>query len=108
MATVHARIRSVDGHESVLPVVVPELPAVREFARQLHRAGEAWNGDAFGWQGEYVPQSGQPPLDSQLAFTPAEFCTNTCRSRDSRHLIRSWPSHRPNSVSVKAACGFFH
>jgi hypothetical protein len=74
VATVHARIRSVDGHESVLPVVVPELPAVREFARQLHRAGEAWNGDAFGWQGEYVPQSGQPPLDSQLAFTPAEFC----------------------------------
>lgn len=74
MATVHARIRSVDGHESVLPVVVPELPAVREFAEQLHRAGEAWNGDAFGWQGEYVPQSGQPPLDSQLAFTPAEFC----------------------------------
>lgn len=74
MATVQARIRSVDGHESVLPVVVPEIAAVREFAARLHAVGQPWQGDAFGWQAEYTPQRDTPPLQSRLTFTPAEFC----------------------------------
>lgn len=48
MATVQARIRAADGTESVLPVVVPDLDAVRDFAKALHREGAAWSGDAFG------------------------------------------------------------
>lgn len=63
MATVRARIKAVDGHESVLPVEVPDLVAVREFAERLHAAAEPWQGIAFGWQAEYVPQRETPPLE---------------------------------------------
>lgn len=74
MATVQARIRSADGHESVLPVVVPEIGCLREFAKQLHADAKPWQGEAFGWQAEYSPEQDTPPLESQLTFTPAEFC----------------------------------
>lgn len=74
MATVQARIRAADGRESVLPVVVPDLAVVRDFARQLHAAAVPWEGEAFGWHAEYVPQRATPPLESRLAYTPAEFC----------------------------------
>ena len=74
MATVQAKIRTADGHESVLPVVVPEVEAVRELANQLHAAGVPWHGEAFGWKAEYLPQRDTPPLQSRLGYTPAEFC----------------------------------
>lgn len=74
MATVQARIRTADGTESVFPVVVPDLEAVRDFALDLHRASAAWEGDAFGWHAEYVPQRDEPPIQSRLQFSPAEFC----------------------------------
>lgn len=74
MATVQARIRGVDGRESLLPVVVPDLPAVRAFADSLHSASLEWEGEAFGWHAEYHPRNPEPPLSSNLAFTPAEFC----------------------------------
>ena len=74
MATVQARIKFVEGRESLLPVVVPDASAVRDFAAGLHAAGKAWQGEAFGWQAEYVPERPEPPLQSRLAFTPAEFC----------------------------------
>jgi hypothetical protein len=74
VATVQAKIRTADGHESVLPVVVPDLAVVRDFAAQLHASARPWQGEAFGWQAEYVPQRDTPPLESKLAFTPAEFC----------------------------------
>ena len=74
MATVQAKIRTADGQESVLPVVVPEIAAVCDFANKLHATGEPWQGDAFGWQAEYVPQRDTPPLQSRMAYTPAEFC----------------------------------
>lgn len=69
-----ARIRAADGRESLLPVVVPDLDAVRAFAAGRHAAGEPWQGEAFGWQGEYVPELRERPLGSRLDFTPAEFC----------------------------------
>lgn len=74
MATVQAKIRGADGSESVLPVVIPDLNDVRELAADLHQRGLAWEGDAFGWHAEYVPQRDEPPVQSRLAFTPAEFC----------------------------------
>jgi len=74
VATVQATIRTADGHESVLPVVVPDLAVVRDFAGQLHASARQWQGEAFGWQAEYVPQRDTPLLESRLAFTPSEFC----------------------------------
>jgi hypothetical protein len=74
MATVQAKIRTVDGSESVVPIVVPEPEAVREFALALHSEGIPWAGDAFGWHAEYIPHRHEPPLQSRLPFSPAEFC----------------------------------
>ena len=74
MATVQAIIRARDGSKSVLPVVIPDLSEVRALAGELHRAGEAWEGNAFGWHAEYVPQRACPPVQSRMSFTPAEFC----------------------------------
>lgn len=74
MATVQARIRNADGHEAVLPVVVPDLAVVREFACGLHESGRPWEGEFHGWRGEYVPERAEPPVGSRLTFTPAEFC----------------------------------
>ena len=73
MATVQARIRIEGGQESFLPVVVPDLDEVRAFARRLHTSGEPWQGEAFGWQAEYIPETDSRPLGSRLTFTPAEF-----------------------------------
>ncbi len=73
MATVQARIRMADHHESLVPVVVPARADVHSFALRVHESGLAWQGEAFGWQAEYIPESAARPLGSRLAFTPAEF-----------------------------------
>lgn len=39
----------------------------------LHAQGEYWEGDIFGWSAEYNPERGEPPLDSKMTFTPADF-----------------------------------
>jgi hypothetical protein len=69
-----ARIMVHGDYVSVVPVLIPELDEVRKFAGGLHARGESWMGDAFGWPAEYHPEQSQPPLDSRLAFTPADFC----------------------------------
>ncbi|MEI6505274.1 MAG: hypothetical protein WCO90_05265 [Planctomycetota bacterium] len=51
-----------------------ELADIRAFAGQLHERGMAWEADAFGWHAEYIPQRAEPPVQSRLPFTPAEFC----------------------------------
>lgn len=51
-----------------------ELQSVRKFARELHNAGQPWSGEAFGWPAEYNPERPEPPLDSKMSFTPADFC----------------------------------
>ena len=57
-----------------MPILIPEVEDVRRFAAELHALGESWTGDAFGWLAEYHPQQADPPLDSNLRFTPADFC----------------------------------
>ncbi|MBI5652610.1 MAG: hypothetical protein HZC40_19525 [Chloroflexi bacterium] len=47
---------------------------VRWFAAELHAKRKAWTGEAFGWQAEYTPSRKEPPLDSKMKFTPADFC----------------------------------
>ncbi|MCX6030556.1 MAG: hypothetical protein NT169_14815 [Chloroflexi bacterium] len=58
----------------VLRFVIPDLGAVRRFAGRLHAKGKAWRGEAFGWLAEYNPARPEPPLDSRMNFTPADFC----------------------------------
>jgi len=51
-----------------------DLDEVREFAAKLHATRKPWKGEAFGWQAEYNPERPEPPLDSKMTFTPADFC----------------------------------
>lgn len=75
MVTVKARIRTHgDDDAHIVPVVVPDLDEVREFAAKLHAAGKVWKGEVFGWQAEYHPERADPPLDSKMTFTPADLC----------------------------------
>ncbi len=50
------------------------LDQIRLFSQALHALGEEWQGEVFGWQAEYHPEQPEPPLDSKLTFTPADFC----------------------------------
>jgi len=72
--TAKARITLSDDHASIVPVIVPDLDEVRAFATKLHAENKAWKGEAFGWQAEYNPAQSEPPLDSKMTFTPADFC----------------------------------
>ena len=74
MVAAKARIRVHGDYESVVPVLIPELDEVRRLAGELHARGESWTGDAFGWPAEYHAERPEPPLDSKLSFTPADFC----------------------------------
>lgn len=75
MIAVRARINVRDrDFVPIVPIFVPDLDEVRQLAGQLHAKGEYWKGDAFGWEAEYHPEHAQPPLDSKMGFTPADFC----------------------------------
>jgi len=74
VVTAKARIMVHGDYESVVPVLIPELDEVRRFAGELQARGESWAGDAFGWPAEYHAERPEPPLDSKLSFTPADFC----------------------------------
>src|SRR5712692_1641474 len=39
----------------LVPVLIPDLDAVRALAEQLHKQNEHWQGEAFGWDVEYHP-----------------------------------------------------
>ncbi len=73
MITVRAKIPSQGEHSPIVPVVIPDLDEVRAFASHLHVAGKHWQGEIFGWQAEYTPESRKRPADSKLKFTPADF-----------------------------------
>ncbi len=51
-----------------------DLSRIKQFAGALHATGDAWSGHAFGWPAEYNPECSEPPLDSRMTFTPADFC----------------------------------
>jgi hypothetical protein len=74
VVTAKAKIRVHDDYDSLVPVVIPELDEVRRFAAELHLHGKPWEGEAFGWPAEYLPERPEPPLDSKLLFRPADFC----------------------------------
>lgn len=74
MLTVKAKIWTRDQDAPTIPIVIPDLDEVRAFAAKLHAEGKPWQGEAFGWQAEYTPENPEPPLDSKMTFTPADFC----------------------------------
>jgi hypothetical protein len=74
VVTAQARIRVYGDHDTLAPILIPELDEVRRFAAELHARGIPWTGDAFGGPAEYCPQRPEPPLDSKLPFAPADFC----------------------------------
>ncbi|MFQ6092118.1 MAG: hypothetical protein ACE5OR_05465 [bacterium] len=61
-----------DDYPPTVPVVVPDLDEVKEFAAKLHAEEKAWKGEAIGWQAEYDPKRPNPPLDSKMTFTLAD------------------------------------
>ena len=73
MVTVRAKIHLVDQETPIVPIVIPSLDEVRTFANALHAKGEYWQGQVFGWSAEYNPERSEPPLDSNMDFTPADF-----------------------------------
>ncbi len=74
MVTTRVKIRMADNYVPIVPIIIPGLDEVRSFAAKLHAKGETWQGEVFGWQAEYNPQRSEPPLDSKMRFTPADFC----------------------------------
>ena len=68
------RVKGFDeGSTLVIPVQIPDLDEVRHFALTLHDRGCYWSGEAFGWDAEYNPERVEPPLDSRMTFSPADF-----------------------------------
>jgi hypothetical protein len=74
VVTARARIDVEEDRVAYVPVLLPSRDEVREFAQKVHVSGQTWSGDAFGWPAEYSPERPEPPLDSKMTFTPAEFC----------------------------------
>ena len=73
MLTVKAMIPRRANYSRVLPVVIPDLREVKAFANHLHTIGKHWQGELFGWQAEYTPESRKKPAASKMRFTPADF-----------------------------------
>lgn len=73
MTTAKAKIKTND-YIAIVPVAIPDLEEVKDFAYKLHAKGKVWKGEAFGWQAEYHPERPEAPLDSKMTFTPADFC----------------------------------
>lgn len=72
--TAKVKFPTQDGRTLLVPVLIPDLDEVRALADRLHEAGDQWAGEAFGWSAEYNPERSLPPLDSNMTFTPADFC----------------------------------
>jgi hypothetical protein len=74
VVTVKAKVQVHSDDVFVVPILIPDLNEVRAFANKLHAQGKVWKGEAFGWEAEYHPERPEPPLDSNMTFTPADFC----------------------------------
>lgn len=76
-----------EGKLPAIPVAIPALDDVLQYARALHAVGQAWEGTAFGWPADYTPeiseensvveeydQHGQVKLRTGPRLSPAIFC----------------------------------
>ncbi len=73
MLTVRARVQTHGEVAPVVPIVIPDLDDVRKLAEKLHAADRPWEGEVLGWSAEYNPERPEPPLDSKMTFSPADF-----------------------------------
>ena len=74
-SSTHSGCRALPRERApIVPVVIPNIEDVVVFAKKLHDKGQVWVGEAFGWPAEYNPEKPDPPLDSKMTFTPADFC----------------------------------
>lgn len=73
MRTVKAKLELYEDETVIVPIVIPKIKAVQDFANKLHSAGQPWKGELFGWSAEYTPERSVAPLDSKMTFTPADF-----------------------------------
>lgn len=62
------------GRKCAAAACLKTFHKIRQFAGALHAKGDAWSGHVFGWPAEYNPERREPPLDSKMTFTPADFC----------------------------------
>ena len=56
-----------------VPVALPSLDEIRQLAAILHKKGRPYTAEHWGWPVVYDPGTDEPPIDSQLTFTPASF-----------------------------------
>lgn len=70
---------NTESHELNIPVYIPNIELVREFALLLHHKGEAWQGIFQGWDAEYKPQMDCPLPGSNAPFDPAYFVIGDSR-----------------------------
>ena len=67
------RVTIDEDFRPTIPVLIPDLQDVRDFAAQLHLTNKEWQGDAFGWDAEYHSSLPESPENSRMPFTPATF-----------------------------------
>lgn len=74
MIATKIRVNHMIEESATIPVLIPDLSEVRALAYQLHKAAAFWQGEFFGWPAEYHPEENIAPLDSNMTYTPADFC----------------------------------
>lgn len=66
--------------ELTIPVFIPNLDQVRQFAYKLHVQKKNWRGEYQGWPAYYTPEDhSRKPPHSKQTFYPAEFWIGTDR-----------------------------
>ncbi len=79
--------RNENGRSLSLPVSIPTLDDVLQYAKALHDVGRVWEGTAFGWPADYTPEireenavfeeydeHGQAKIVTGSRWSPAIFC----------------------------------
>ncbi|GBF80820.1 hypothetical protein [Aphanothece sacrum] len=75
MIRVKVEVKKIsNSYNPIIPITIPNIEEVKDFANQLHEIGKEWKGEFSGWQAEYNPEKKELPIDSKMTFTPADFC----------------------------------
>lgn len=76
MLNLKVRIPALDWDtekQPAIPLSVPTMEEIRPLAEALHRKGQQFDGEMWGWPASYEPEDASPPIDSRMTFTPASF-----------------------------------
>ena len=75
MLNLKVRIPAMDSETAdrpAIPLAVPTIEEIRQMAETLHRKGQRFDGEAWGWPISYEPEDEVPPIDSRMTFTVAK------------------------------------